>query len=257
LNHIRVNPESGVPLYYQIRQDLLDRIHRGELKPGDFIPSEQEISSRLAVSRMTARQAVKSLCSLGVAYSLRGKGTFVSGIKFAKNVRKVQSFTEEMKSLGHQPSSKALKIEEAPARPEVASALSLEPAELIFHLRRLRLADSIPMGIEGAYLPHRLYPGLLTSYDPKRSLYEFLWERYGVRITLADETIEAGLSGPEESRLLRIPNKSPVFIFTRVGYARQHQAVEFVKSTYRADRYKIVNRLRRVDLEVSRRSGTH
>ena len=199
---------------------------------------------------MTARQAVKSLCRLGVAYSVPGKGTFVSGMKFAKNVRKVQSFTDEMKSLGHEPSSKVLNIDQATAPREVASALNLGPAERVFHLRRLRLADSIPMGIEDAYLPHRLYPELLVSFEPQDSLYEFLWEHYGARIVLAEETIEAGLSSPGESHLLRIPNKSAVFLFTRVGYIRAHKAVEYVKSTYRADRYKIVNQLRRVDLHV-------
>ncbi len=239
-----------MPLYSQIRQDLLERINKGELKPGDFIPSEKEIASRLSVSRMTARQALKSLCSLGVAYSVRGKGTFVSGMKFAKNIRKVQSFTDEMKSLGHQPSSRVLKVEDVPAPSEVASNLSLGTGELVFHLRRLRLADSVPMGIEDAYMPLGPYPELLASYEPQSSLYDFLWERYGLRIILADETIEASLSSHEESRLLRIPKRSPVFLFTRISYIRAHQAVEYVKSTYRADRYKIVNQLRRVDLDA-------
>jgi GntR family transcriptional regulator len=247
---IRANPESSVPLYLQIRQHLFEQIKKGELKPGDFIPSTEEISSRLAVSRMTARQAVKSLCSLGVAYSVQGKGTFVSGMKFAKNVRKVQSFTEEMKSLGHQPSSRVLKVEEVSAPPEIASSLSLGPGELLFHLRRLRLADSVPMGIEDAYLPLRPYPELLVSYEPQSSLYDFLWERYGLRMILANETIEGGLSSHEESLLLRIPKRSPVFLFTRVSYIRPHQAVEYVSSTYRADRYKIVNQLRRLDLDA-------
>lgn len=255
MNHLAINPESVVPLYYQIRQELLARIQAGDLKVGEVIPSEQEIASRFGVSRMTAREAVKSLRGLGVAYSLRGKGTFVSDFKLEKNVRRVQSFTEEMESLGHRPRSKPLEVRELSAPPDVARGLGLAPAERVIYLRRLRLADSIPMGIEGAYLPYRLCPEFLTSYDPQTSLYTFLWERYGLRATLADETIEAGLSSLEESRLLRIPNKSPVFMFTRISYVRQHQAVEYVKSTYRADRYKIVHRLRRVDLESPGKIG--
>ena len=71
---------SVVPLYYQIQQHLLAQIRAGVLKPGEPIPSEQEISDRLRISRMTARQALKSLCDLGVTHSQRGKGTFVSSI---------------------------------------------------------------------------------------------------------------------------------------------------------------------------------
>ncbi len=87
---------SVVPLYYQIQQRLLEQIRSGALKAGEPVPSEQEIAARLGVSRMTARQAVKSLCHLGVAYSQRGKGTFVSGTKLEKNFRQVLSFSEEM-----------------------------------------------------------------------------------------------------------------------------------------------------------------
>jgi DNA-binding transcriptional regulator YhcF (GntR family) len=79
--------QSVVPLYYQIQQRLTEQIRSGELKPGELVPSEQEISARLGVSRMTARQALKSLCGRGLAYSQRGKGTFVSRMKLEKNFR--------------------------------------------------------------------------------------------------------------------------------------------------------------------------
>jgi GntR family transcriptional regulator len=256
LNHTLIDRDSVVPLYYQIQRNLLDRINSGELKAGDPIPSEQEIAARLGVSRMTARQALKSLCGLGVAYSLRGKGTFVSGIKLEKNFRKVQSFTEEMRGMGHEPSSKVLEFKVISSPPDVTRALCLAPEDPVIHLRRLRLADAVPMGIEGSYLSHRLCADILDSFDPQTSLYDFLWRHYALRVTVADETIEAGVATAADARMLRIPHKSPVFVFTRVGYIRHHQPIEYVKSTYRADRYKIVNRLRRADFETSERSGS-
>jgi DNA-binding GntR family transcriptional regulator len=57
---------SVVPLYHQIQQHLLEQIRSGVIKPGEPVPSEQEISTRLRISRMTARQALKSLCDLGI-----------------------------------------------------------------------------------------------------------------------------------------------------------------------------------------------
>src|ERR1700704_3772766 len=92
--------QSVVPLYYQIQQALLGQIRSGELVAGAPMPSEQEIATHLGISRMTARQALKSLCSLGVAYSQRGKGTFVSRIKVEKNSRQVLSFSKEMEARG-------------------------------------------------------------------------------------------------------------------------------------------------------------
>ena len=120
---------SVVPLYYQIQQHLLEQIRAGILKPGKPIPSEQEISARLRISRMTARQALKSLCDLGVTYSQRGKGTYVSTVKLEKNSRQVLSFSEEMQACGSRARSKVLSFEVATASPDAADALHLPPGE--------------------------------------------------------------------------------------------------------------------------------
>jgi GntR family transcriptional regulator len=69
-------------------------------------------------------------------------------------------------------------------------------------------------------------------------------------MAVADEVVEAGLAGAEEARLVRIPKGSPVFAFTRISYVQNGQPVEFVKSIYRADRYKLVNRLMRFNREL-------
>lgn len=234
---------SVVPLYYQIRQDLLEDIRAGALEPGQLVPSEQELSARLGVSRMTARQALKSLCDLGVAYSERGKGTFVSPFKMEKSFRQVLSFTEEMGARGTRPGSKVLSFESVLPRTEVAAALQLSPKERVIRLWRVRLADSLPMGVECSFLVERMCPDLPQAFDGRTSLYRALAEKYGIRIAVTDEVAEAGLADSEVSRLLHIPKGSPVFIFTRTSHVQSGQPVEYVESVYRGDRYKIVNRL--------------
>lgn len=236
---------SVIPLYYQIGKKLLAQVRSGVLKSGQMIPSELEISEQLGVSRMTARQAIKSLCDLGVAYSLRGKGTFVSGIKFEKNFRQVLSFTEEMQKCGWRPRTKPLSFTVAKAHREAAEALHLSRKDKVVSLRRVRYANSSPMGVEWSRIPLRLCPDILDHFDPRASLYETLAEQYGIHIVLADETVEAGLANSAEAQLLEIPRNSPVFLFTRISYLHEGRPAEYVKSTYRADRYKIVNRLTR------------
>lgn len=236
---------SVVPLYYQIQQSLLADIRAGVLKPGAPLASEQEIAARLHVSRMTARQALKSLCELGVAFSERGKGTFVSPFKLEKSFRQVQSFTEEMQARGSRPHSKLISLDLVPAGEEAAKALNRPLEEKLIRLRRVRMADSLPMGVECAFLPLQLCPDFIEKFDPHTSLYRTLSEVYGIHIAQADEVLEAGLATPEEARLLRIRKGSPVFLFTRISHIASGQAVEYVKSTFRGDRYKITNRLTR------------
>jgi GntR family transcriptional regulator len=235
--------QSIVPLYYQIQQHILQRIRSGYFKPGKALPSEETISRRLGVSRMTARQALKSLCHSGEAYSLRGKGTFVAAIKLEKNFRHVQSFSEEIEARGARPHSKLLSFEVVLAGEEAAEALRMPPEEKVIRLRRVRMADAVAMGVESTCLPQRLCPDLIGRFDPRTSLYRTLSAAYGIHIAQSDEVVEAGLASAEEARLLQIPKRSPVFLFTRTAYDENGQPVEHMKSTFRGDRYKIVNRL--------------
>jgi GntR family transcriptional regulator len=234
---------SVVPLYYQIQERLLKMIHDGLLKPGAPTPSEQELASRLGVSRMTARQALKALRDSGMAYARRGKGTYVSDAKVEKNFRQVLSFSEEMKSLGARPSSRVLYMKSIPADPETAEALAISPGEPVVVLRRVRQADALPLGVETSHLPQSMCPDLLAKFDPAQSLYKALFELYGIQIEVTDEVAEAGLAGEEDGRLLGIGKRSPVFLLTRISYVAGGRRVEFVRSMYRGDRYKIVNRL--------------
>lgn len=81
---IILDRQSFVPLYHLVQEHLLDQVRSGALKAGGAVPSEGQIAASLDISRMTARQALKSLCHMGVLYSHRGKGTFVARPKLER-----------------------------------------------------------------------------------------------------------------------------------------------------------------------------
>jgi GntR family transcriptional regulator len=229
---------------------LLDQIQSGELKPGMPMPSIERIARRMGVSQMTVRQAVRALCELGVIYSRQGKGTFISGIKLERDFRQVLSFTEESLARGAKPSSRVLSFEiQAPSQ-AVVNALRLTVRENVFSLRRVRYGDSVPMGIECSYLPVRLCPALMKTFDPETSLYQELAEQYGIQPMVTDEVIEVGKASAEDARLIAISPKSPVFLFTRISYLENGMPAEYVQSVYPGSRYKVVNRLMRVNRKL-------
>jgi GntR family transcriptional regulator len=241
---------NGIPLYHQIQQRLLDQIQSGVFKPSEPIPSIQKIASQMGVSQMTVRQAVKSLCELGVIYSKQGKGTFISRIKLERDFRQVLSFSEETRARGATPHSKLISFRiQKPSR-ETKEALALSHKDKIFRLRRVRYADSLPMGIECSCLPVNLCPDLLETFDPETSLYQKLAEQYKIHLLVTNEVIEVGKATDEEARLMRIAPQSPVFLFTRLSFLESGKPVEHAKSVYRGDRYKIVNRLVRTRHEL-------
>lgn len=237
---------SGVPFYLQIQQSVLEQIRSGTLSAGSSLPSEHDIARMFRVSRMTGRHALKALSDLGVTYTLWGKGTFVSSAKLEKDVRQVASFTDEMRSMGLRPGSQLLSCENILADEEAASVLRISKKDEVVSIRRIRYANSSPMALEWSRIPRHFCPDLVDKFQPGESLYAALYEHYGIRMHVADEIVEAGLASDEVVKLLHADRKGPVFLFTRTSYLPSGEPIEFVKSVYRGDRYKIVNRLTRV-----------
>jgi GntR family transcriptional regulator len=236
---VRPLDKSGfVPLYYQIQRALMEKIHSGELATGDPLASEEELARVYQVSRMTARQALHGLKTSGFAVSQKGRGTFVTRPKLEKNIMHLKGFTEDMKHLGMVPSSKLLEQTVVKATTDLAEQLRVDPDDLVMRLRRLRLADGIPMALEQSHIPLRLFPGLEKINFAKQSLYFVLRETYAVKVAWADEVIEALPATREESALLTIPNKASVLSISRVIMTTEETPIEVACSRYRGDRYR-------------------
>lgn len=69
---------NSIPLYKQIIEDILARIHDGSLQPGDRIPSERELAEQYLVSHITSKNALAELADKGYITRQKGKGSFVS-----------------------------------------------------------------------------------------------------------------------------------------------------------------------------------
>lgn len=69
------------PVHRRLHDELLERIRRGELRPGDRFPSENEIIAAYGVSSTTARRALYDLTREGFLVRVRGKGSFVADVK--------------------------------------------------------------------------------------------------------------------------------------------------------------------------------
>jgi len=74
---LQLQPESHVPLYIQLRDQLRALVHCGELRPGDRIPASRELASQLGVHRTTVANAYAELESEGLIQGHVGRGTFI------------------------------------------------------------------------------------------------------------------------------------------------------------------------------------
>ena len=118
-----IDKTSPLPIYYQLVEWIKGLIERGELKPGDSLPSEREYAERFSISRMTVRQAITELVNGGYLYRQKGVGTFVAEKKIEQQLMGLTSFTEDMKSRGMEPSSKLVGFEIVPAPSYISAAV--------------------------------------------------------------------------------------------------------------------------------------
>jgi GntR family transcriptional regulator len=230
------------PKQSEARARVLDLIE--QLVVGDAIPSERQLSSDLGVSRLTVRAALDDLVREGLLVRRRGSGTFVSEPKIAQELT-MTSFTEDMRRRGMVPGSRTVDLRTAPAGAWLGRILHVSPSEPLVVVKRVRLADHETMAIETLHVRASLVPGLSAADLERHSFYTLLADRYEIDIVGGLQTIEPTVTNEEESELLGVPLHSPAFLFERTTRSREGGIVEYVRSIYRGDRYRLVTELNR------------
>jgi GntR family transcriptional regulator len=226
----------------QTRDSVIDLIER--LGVGRAIPSERQLSVDLGVSRLTVRAALDELVREGFLVRRRGSGTFVREPKIAQELT-MTSFSEDMQRRGMRPASRTLSLTTTLAGASLGRSLHVSPSEKIVVAKRLRLADGVTMAIETLHVRESLVPGLTAADLEQHSFYELLAERYGITIVGGIQTIEPTVTNEDESSALGVPLHSPAFLFERTTRSGEDVIVEFVRSIYRGDRYRLVTELNR------------
>ncbi|GAC1346497.1 MAG: transcriptional regulator NagR [Ktedonobacteraceae bacterium] len=240
-----IDKQSPIPLYYQIMNQLREKIARGKYPVNGALPTERELVETYQVSRMTIRQALSELVNEGILVRRKGIGTFVAPQKIEQALSSLTSFTEDMAQRGMKASSRIISFKEIVPDPTIRKTLELNAEEKAFECIRLRLANEEPMALETTTLIASICPGLQRETLENQSLYKLLTERWGIELDYAAQSLEPILAPLHEAKLLHIAPGSPLLLMHRITYDRSGRAFEHVKSLYRGDRYKFVTELRR------------
>lgn len=239
----RADAEPGgqrEPKYWRLKRHLVEELRA--LPPGSPVPTERALAAEFGVSRTTVRQALAELTAEGRVQRVQGKGTFVAAPKLAQRLQ-LSSYSRDVLAQGRRPASQLLEVTEQPAGQDLSALLGTSPDGTVLQLRRLRTADGEPVAIETTHLPLSRFGGLRARVQQDGSLYRVLHGRYGVEFDHAEETIETALATPEEADLLGSETGLPMLLLFRHSFDTAGRPVEWVRSIYRGDRYKLTARI--------------
>jgi GntR family transcriptional regulator len=239
---IEIDKTSPLPIYIQLQHGIEDLIKSGELSPGDPLPSENELSRDYRISHMTVRHAMTELVNDGYIHRERGRGTFVSPKRMQHQLETFVSFSESMRQRQVKPSSKVLRIDDAAPPDEVLDTLDLPPGAAFTRIKRLRLANGVPVGIHDAYLHNILVDA--AHLERIGSLYT-LFEERGIVLNEGEEIIEAVPAEEVPAALLNVRVGFPLLQATRFSWDVTGNFVEYVVALYHADLYRYKIRLKR------------
>jgi DNA-binding transcriptional regulator YhcF (GntR family) len=84
---IKIDDQSITPKYLQLTNSVLKAIEQGELEKNYLLPSINELSYELEISRDTAEKAYRHLKKLGIIGSVPGKGYFIANTDFKQSLK--------------------------------------------------------------------------------------------------------------------------------------------------------------------------
>ena len=239
-----------LPHYRQIELALRDRL--AAMRPGERLPSDDELRREFGVSRMTARNAMQRLAEDGLVERVPGRGTFAAAPTAHRHADRLMAFSREMTRVGRAPSSRLLTREIRPAAPAEAAALGLRPAEPVVVVRRVRLADGEPIALEAAVLVQRAATSVMAADLESGSLHAAL-AAAGIHLGRGKATITAEAATREDVRQLGVARGAPLLVERRIIADLGGRPVEATESRYAAERYALDVRF---DVERTESDGT-
>ncbi|MDO4288445.1 MAG: GntR family transcriptional regulator [Eubacterium sp.] len=239
----KIDKNVPIPLYFQLKELIINEIKSGNYKKDELIPTEKEFMDMYQISRTTVRQAMTELVQEGWLYRIKSKGTFVTYPKTNHNfIQTLDSFNEQMERVGATHRTEVLALEIIEASELVAEGLNIKAGEPVIYLYRRRFANEEPVILQKAYLNYERCKALLKRDFTKDYLYKCLAEEEQTRITHVRRIVEVDEANLEDEKLLDMKKGKPVQAFITIGCNVFGEIIEYSLARYRGDksRFEVV-----------------
>lgn len=225
-------------LHEQAAEYIRTNIQNGTYPIGGQIPTENELTELLGISRPTLRLALDRLTQEGLLMRIKGKGTFVRQPKVLhESTRFITGYRAEAEKHHCTMRTRVLDLSMHSAPPFVCAALGLKEGSTVTRLTRLRhlegTGNESPVLYTTVFVPYTLFPDMKTLDFTDLSFYEVLAQR-NMDVRHAMRRLEVVMPPSEVAVALGIGSFEPCVLISSTGYTADRKAIEYAESYYPA-----------------------
>lgn len=236
---MELNRNLPIPLHYQLKQILLEKLHDQTWKPGELIPGEQELQDQYGVSRAVVRQTLGDLVNDGYFIRQRGRGTIVARKKIAFDPSSgIELNGDKHKNGKDELGWKLIDSGLVDSPMLAAEALKLVSGSRVLRTRRLRMAGTQPLGYHIAYLPEKWVNVINKNNFEQGDSLAYLAQLPELHNARTLRTLEARLANPEDAKLIQISKGMPILYLERLVMTEDGMPIEFLTAGFRGDQFK-------------------
>jgi len=207
--------KNSIPEYRKLYELLRKQIIEGTYKPGDLLPSENNLCARFGITRPTVRHALDALLNEGIIRKHKGKGSIVYGMPNGIGILSISGTTSALgkHNLQTQILSKPRVI---PWPDDFMFPLNeiIQKSGCIY-LERLRLVNDIPVFYDLNFLPDINLPRFCNRKFDDQSLFEILRKVYQIEVKNGEQRIRAIQADETICSYLKIKPGHPVLHLQR------------------------------------------
>lgn len=244
-------PEGGKA--QRVYLSLSNDISTGVYSEGSLLPGENKLAERFGVSRITIRRALDALAADGQIQKKTGAGSIVLA-----RPERPQSITADFATLMPQlvemsttTTARLLSFSYAAASKTVSSALGIANGDFVQTAVRIRLSSNQPFSHLTTHVPEAIARNYDEADLATQPLFR-LFERSGVSVSSAYQSVTATLAAPDVADALSVSVGAPLLSLTRVVRDSEGRGIEYLSALYRPDLFRLEMTLSRVGSEDAR-----
>lgn len=201
-----VSSPGEAPLYQRVKDHVAGLIGRGQLGPGDRVPSEHELVALFRVSRMTANRALRELTAEGWLFRIPGLGSFVAPQRAPATILEIPDPVADAIARGGRHQLETLLAGPARAPASIAAIFGLTAGTALFRGRWRHRVDGRPLLVEDRWILPALAPDAPQATPSVLVPHEQL-----------DHSLRASLPPPDIAGALSLESGSACLLMTRTA----------------------------------------